>query len=698
METLAFSNPAMLWGLLAAGIPLAIHLISRRRARRIGFAAVEFILRARQQRARQFKLKQLLLLLLRTAVIALVALAIAKPLLRPKAVVASTGDGRAATAIVLDASLSMRYRLGGKTLFETAQSEARALMDALPPEAPATLLVCDGTTADAEAPGFDRAALKQRISDATPTWRPADVTGCMSAAARALGESPIEAKKLYVVSDLTLPSIRLDASPPRVPTPGGEVLPEVVFIDVAKGEELPNLAVLDVNLTPSAALGTRGFEIAATIRNSSTKPAENVPVALKIGEQIVTRGFVDVPARGTARKVLAHRFEPGTAFAEVTLPDDPLREDDSRAFVVRVPPDVRALVVDGDPAAIRHRDEAFFIEAALGPGRTGGRITATFVDTDAAQSRTLQNYDVVLLLNVLPPRSTFVESLRAFVEAGGGLFVSLGDNVQPDDYNATFGKLLPRPLHLIRTAADPEGDGGGTPARFARIDYSHPAFALFAGASDGFDSARTYRYAHLQPDAGPNERIIATWDDGAPALIEARRGNGRVVLYTSTVDRDWTDWPIRTTFLPAIQQLTSHLAGALDDKARSPVVIGTEHVLEPGGSQGIAQVRGPDDKPLRLENLTVRPELPGHHRVRLDDERGREAAELAFAAVIDARETDTARHSPEELGRHFGGEAAARVADGADGAVPRSGTPLWSWLLLGAIAAFVAEGVLVRKG
>lgn len=697
MEALAFGNPALLWGLLAAGLPLVIHLISRRRARKSSFAAVEFLLRARQQQARQFKLKQLLLLLMRTALVLFIALALAKPLLRPKAVVAASSSGIAATSIILDASLSMRYRLKGQSLFEQAQNEARAVIDSLPGESSVNLVICDGQMPQVDPPGFDRAAIKQKIQEAQASYRAADLGTCMNAAARSLAESPIQGKKLYILSDLTLPALRLDQSLPKIDTPEGEVLPEVVFIDAAKGEELPNLAVVDVKLKPSTSLGSRGFEITTTVRNSGSKAVENVPLSLKVQDQVLSRGFVDVPAKGSARKVLAHRFEPGTALAEVSLPEDALVEDDSRAFVLRVAPDVRALVVNGSPAAIRHRDEAFFVEAALGPGRTGGRITTDFVDADAAQSRSLAGYDVVLLLNVLPPRSNFVQNLKDFVKQGGGLFVSLGDNVQPEDYNATFGDLLPRPLHLLRTAADPE-DPAARPARFSRIDFSHPALQLFSGAAEGFDSARVYRYAHVQPDARKNEHILATWDDGAPALIESRYEKGKVLLYTSTVDRDWTDWPIRTSFLPAIQQLTSHLAGALDPKPAHPVVLGEERRLDLEEQDAAVQVLGPDGKALRFEKNSVRPELPGHHRVRSAEGRQRELPEFTFAAVIDPRETDTQRHDPKELALRFGGEGKAVVAAGAHSALPRGGTPLWTWLLLGAIAAFFAEGVLTRKG
>jgi hypothetical protein len=699
MGALTFANPLLVWGALAVGVPIAIHLLSRRRARRLAFSAVDFILRSRKQKVRHIRLRQILLLVLRALVVTCVALAIARPLLQPKAASAVAPSTHNAVGLVLDGSLSMRYRLGSETLFQHAQTEALHLLNALPSESSATLVICDGHTPEAAPPSFDRTALRHRIEDALPTYRAADVSACMAAAAHSLGLSPLEGKKLYVLTDLTVPSIHLDSPAPMVPTPKGDVLPEIVFIDAARGSPLPNLGIVDAVITPSSAIGTRGFDVAATIRNSGDKEAENVAVSLKVGGQVVTRGFTDVPAHGTARKVLAHRFEPGTQIGEVSLAHDALAEDDQRSFIVRVPRDVRALVVDGAPSAVRYRDEAFFVEAALGPGQTAGRINATFLDTDAAQTRSFSDFDVILLLNMTAPKPAVVSALKTFVEGGGGLFISLGDQVTPDDYNAAFGSLLPRPLHLVRTAAEADQPGGPPPARFARIDFQHPAFAIFQGGDEGFDSARTYKYVQLQPEAGKDERVLATYDDSSPALIEARRGRGRVILYTSTVDRDWSDWPIRTSFLPAMQQLTEYLASGLDERPPPPVHVGQTQPLKLPAGTKLDSVRGPDDRPVRLTDEGIPVEIPGPYRTSVRDGAGtRDLPELSFAAVVDPAESDTSRYSEQELAEHFGGGAHTSVAGGADVVLPHMGTPLWTWLLVGAVLAFIGEGVLVRRG
>ena len=162
-----------------------------------------------------------MLLALRCLLIAAVALALARPSLRPRGVQAAQATGPQATALVLDASLSMRYRIGSRTLFEKARSEALAALDRLGPDEPATVGLCAGSSgfagAGMAAPSFDRLAARRLLQSAQPTYLSSDMTGCLAAAAKALGDSPVAGKRIIAFSDLAAHSIRLDAPPPLVP-------------------------------------------------------------------------------------------------------------------------------------------------------------------------------------------------------------------------------------------------------------------------------------------------------------------------------------------------------------------------------------------------------------------------------------------------------------------------------------------------
>jgi hypothetical protein len=713
-----FAHPGYLWGALAVALPILVHLFNQRRPRPLAFGAIEFVLRSQRQKASRLRLRQILLLALRCLLIAAIALALARPQLRPRGAQSAQALGPQATALVLDASLSMRYRLGSKTLFERARSEALAALDALGPDEPATVGICAGESGFAggvAAPSFDRIAARRMLQGAQPTYLASDLTACLDGAAKALGESPVAGKKIIAFSDLAAHAVRLNAPPPLVPAPLGSnapgIKPNIVLVDAARGSGLPNAAVIATTIRAAPALGPRGYEIVATVANNADAVASGLSLSLKIGQSTVAKGFVDVPAHGTAKKTLAAVLPAGTITGRVELARDELHgldEDDAQDFVVHVPRDVKALIVDGAPSSLRSRDEAFFVEAALAPARTAGRITATTLDADAAVNAALEGYDVILLLNVAAPPKAFVEKLRLAVNThGAGLFIALGDHVDPDAYNDAFGDLLPRPLHLIKTAAEPGTGAEDRAARFGVVDWTDPLFRIFGPAErEGVESARTFRYALLKP-SGTVARTLASYDDGAPALIEARAGAGRVLLYTSSVSRTWTDWPIRVSFLPVLQQAVSFLASALEERQPAPAQIGGERSIEPPQGLAVLQVLGPDGKPLQLRrskpdalDATVGPLLaPGLYRPQVGPPggTGHDEPSLAFVALLDAKESDLRRVDEAELKAQLGGAGSAQVAASSEAAQGSHGTPLWSPLLLLGVLALLGEGLLTRR-
>jgi hypothetical protein len=711
----SFLDPALLWGLGAASLPLLIHLFFRRRPRPLPFPAFEFVLMARRQTERRLKLRKLLLFLARTLVLAAVALALARPRAERAEAAAAALVGPAATVILLDGSGSMTYRLGAESLFERGRREALSALTRLGSEEPVAALLCDGTPPRPAAPSFDRAAARQLLADAQPTALRADLTACLAAAAQGLAEGRGQerlGKRIVVVTDLTASAWRLEAPPPRVPGPAGPpVRPEVEVVDVARGAALPNLAVTDLTAEPDAAVGPRGYRVTATVLNAGAERAAEVSLTLRAAGDArpPVRAFLDLPPGGSVRKTFTHDFTAGgPAVLTAALSADPLALDDQRWLTLRVPREVKALLVDGAPSPVKLRDEAWFVEAAL--GSTASPVRPTLIDAEALASADLRAFDVVLLLNVRSV-GTRGPDLEAFVQGGGGLFLSMGDQIDPDQVNRELATLLPLPLHLVKTATTAAGRGT---ARLATIDEAHPALAVFTGeAREGLVGTRFQRYMLTRP-AGRGEPpvVLAAFDDGAPALVEARRGRGRVLLYTSTVDRDWTDWPLQTSFLPAMQRFAGWLSGALDDRRDPPTLAGSPRTLHLGPGRRLAALVGPDGKsraPRELgatavaaadggSDLTFTPGQPGIWQARVE-ERGviREEGGLAFAVVVDPRESDTRRLEPAALTAWLGGQAVARV-DGPGGGGTGAGgpgVPLWSILLAAAVALFLAEAALL---
>jgi hypothetical protein len=394
---------------------------------------------------------------------------------------------------------------------------------------------------------------------------------------------------------------------------------------------------------------------------------------------------------------------------QVSLPEDALPGDDARALALVVPREVRALVVDGAPSPVKYRDEAYFVESAL--ASSASPVRPTLVDAEGLPAEDLSRYDVVFLLNVRSV-GTKAADLSRFVEDGGGLFLALGDQVDPDLYAKALGGLLPMPLHVVKTATERDAHGGeAQAARLGDVAWDHPALSIFTGESrEGFLGVRVFRYVLARPSGkGPPATVLASFDDGAPALVEARRGRGRVLMFTSTADRDWTDWPIRTSFLPAMQRFAGYLAGGLEEKRELPLLVGTPRTIRLESGETLAALVGPEGRergrdelertglrPGEKGGLVYTPREPGLWQVKVGG-RGEPRLEprYAFAVSPDPRESDTRRLDPAELTAYFGGASHAKVEGDAQAAGGSRDIPLWSVLLVLGAAAFFLEGLLL---
>jgi hypothetical protein len=725
-----FLAPLYLIGLVAAAVPVAIHLIGRARARTLPFAAIDFVLRSDRRLARRLKLRRLLLLVVRSLAAAAVAMVLAKPYVEASTDLPAAIGRPQSVVLVLDNSASMGYRLEGTTLFDLARRRARQVLDLLGRASQAGLvLAAEGE--EPTGPGAarpprcgapvgeltgDRLRLRRAVDDARLSARATDVPAALRRAAQILAHAPHAERRVLLLTDLTTASL-IEAAPPW---PAGG--PELTVIDVSGGAPLPNRAVTRVDVEPAAELGARGVRIASEIANYADRPAAKVPVALKIGARTVARGFVDLPANGTATKVFHHTFPKGELFdVTVEIEPDSLPLDDRRFARVEVRREVRVLLVDGDPRTVRHEDELFYLETALRPGdRADSQLAVSVATADELAQRRLGDFDVIFLCNVKALSRERAADLAAFVRRGGGLFVAVGDNVDAAAYAASMGALLPQPLRDVRVAnltasARPEGEGEAPVVgeRLRAIDTRQPVLAVFAGQTEGLRAARFQRYFLLQPEAQPRpgadgEREAGTrstllrYESGAPALVQGSLGSGRLLLYTSTVDRDWNDLPIRPGFLPLMQQAARHLARSPLREPEPGGIVGHAYALPlrrgdvrlevrmPGGQSHIyeaAEIRGRDTL------IYLDTEEPGFYRVAAASTTGgalRERPGAEFVINVDPRESDL-RHAQVKP-RSGAGSAAKGPARAG-----RRRVELWHGVALALLVLLFGEALLVRR-
>lgn len=707
-------HPWLLTGLAGASLPVLIHLIGRKRAPSVSFAAFDFLVAVNKRLARRERLRQLLLLLLRTLAIAALVAAVARPMPLRQAAAASTNRR---LALVVDTSASMGYLWQGKTLLARAKEQGRAFLSHLQPGDAITMVVA-GTDVRAQSPtpSLNHSQVREALDAIDGVDGAEGVADLGTAIDKALAQlgSDGSGATLVVLSDLAQNSF--DHLRPTAMDPP----PEIRLVDAAERPQpgpLPNAAVEHVTVERSAdSPMERRFKI--VVRNHGNTPVQGRAVELAINDVVTQRGYIDIPARASAEKTLTHSFDaPGIFNAQVRLApsdQDGYDRDDSMDVVVEVARGVRVLAVNGEPRTTPYEDELFFVQRALEAVPKGDpAIALSIVDQGelADGVADLTGFDVVILANVGGLPEAQVARLKNFVAEGGGLLFTLGNAIRFEKVNALFGDLLPHPLRDLQLAADP---AAGTPAvGIGDFDWDHPILqGLGLPAEESLRAARAARYFNLDVGASVKARAILRFDNGAPALVEQRRdGKGRVMLLTTSVDLDWTDLPLRAAFPALMQRTVRYLARAVEGTAAGEIRAGgTAEVAVPTGARGLALI-GPSNE--RTEQMVTSASSGRLHFSGLDESGIYQVEVLRQTWVRDPRldvavnpsldESDFMPVRPERLSDALGAGGRAGRAVSVTIGTGQQGDPFEMrgyapYLLLGLCLFFIGESLLASRG
>ncbi len=706
---MGFIAPLMLVGCIALAVPIAIHLIGRRRARIVRFAALDFLMATKRRTARRLRLRERMLLLVRGLACLLVAVALAKPYTSCDRKGPQVMRGPQAAVLVIDDSFASSYQVDGKPWLRIAAVEARQILTQLGPEAEVAIVrASEGADHPTELTR-DHLRLRDQLLALEPSARPADTTRALTRAAQLLAASSHTHKTVYLLSLLAKTGLR-DNDPPW-----GKDGPALITLDLRPGGGvMPNLAVTNLRVDAEPGAGTRGVAFEAEVANFGDAPA-TTELSLTIADHVVARGSLALAPREHKSKRFLAALPPGTraSDASVSLAGDALAIDDHRWVRASLRDQVRVLLVDGDPRTVRHDDELFYLEAALRPGDREDSgiqvrsITAeelAKVEAHASKAAiALDDFDVVVLANVPALPAERVAILAQWVQAGGGILVAPGDRVDPAAYDRTMLPLLPQglrdPIDMTFGAAPDERDSRAL--HLIKWEADHPIFTKFSKTAPELADAKFYEISLLGPTTATADRKVLAWfTNGAPALVEASIGTGRTVLFTSTLDRDWNDLPIHQGFLPLVQQIVAHLARKHTAGQESDHAIGSAVIL-PTGDLKRLEVRGPDNIGAVFEGDRIasrssvrfsRTDRPGIYRVIGTDQTGvtRDRDELAFAVNLDPHGSDLAAAPASAL----------PVSGTGAGTTPSDEThriELWHALAAAVLLLLLAEGLLVQR-
>jgi len=222
-----------------------------------------------------------------------------------------------------------------------------------------------------------------------------------------------------------------------------------------------------------------------------------------------------------------------------------------------------------------------------------------------------------------------------------------------------------------------------------------------APRSGDFAAARIYGYRSVEPV--PSAQVLARFDAGAPALVERRTGTGRVLLWTSTLDLAWSDFPLKPVFLPFVHRAARYLSAYSEPAPWSTVGQVLDASLGAAASRpGGAVVVTPSGRqvPIDEEGSEVL-ELTeqGFYELRT---KASEGVAAVVASNVDSAESDLTVMDPKEIVAAAAGGSGDGSRSGASGVPPppdaqERSQRLWWYLLCIGILVLGADTLISNR-
>ncbi|OGR01807.1 MAG: hypothetical protein A2284_12070 [Deltaproteobacteria bacterium RIFOXYA12_FULL_61_11] len=686
MGALGFINPLLLWLLPLVFLPLVIHLLQRRKVEEVFFPNLELVVLVRKELRRSITLQHLLILALKMLLVAAIVLAATRPVWRHEAKGEEDGS-ETDHFLLLDVSASMGYRRDGRTHFERAVEALQELISRTGPGHRFSLLpFARGLLVAPNGLREERYTLQRELQQLVPTQRSSDLGLALEQLGTALDRlEPAARCEVLVLTDFTGPGWtgpRLGAALDRLRRRA-----EVRLIDLSDGEALHNVTVREVRSRLDHTGLTLDLDLVNTFDDEDPGPVELWLNGRQVAAASLGPGQERLSYALSEQAVPVDQGPPpalGRIAAEVRFSDQAFPADNRHAFTIVRDPFLQVLILC-DPG---QHEATFYLERALNPEKNfGSLLLPNIVTTEQYEPADLRDADVYFLVGLRRLDPELTSLLTAEVEAGKPLFLTLGPQVEVDAYNLGLPIF---PWHILglveRDAPLPLSDKLGP-----EVDRRFGFEGLHLAAV-GFR-----RYYSVTPLVEHASEVLLSLDNGAPLLLEATLGRGKVFLFCSALDDTWSSFPIKGSFLPLWHELVkgsvdaataeATLSRTFDDELRLPLD-------GDGKSPSLRALEGGRDVRMQREGETAMlgfGELPGGHYLLLGPPPEEKPINL-LALNYSPGEVELHRQVLEQ----DTGKSALAVQSGLDFSKNRE-QPLWPLLLLLALFFLVAEHLLVLR-
>jgi hypothetical protein len=674
-----FLYPAFLWSLLAASVPVIIHLFNFRRTRKVAFTNVAFLKTVQVSTQSFRRLKQWLVLAMRVLFLVMLVLAFAQPFIQRNHLALPGGKG--VTGIYLDNSLSMQNQSANVPHLDIAASQAEQLISTLPDGMSYQLMTNDFENSEQFLSSREKAIDRLREIKFSNRHRSAE-----NIARREQnllhGQT---GNRFFWLSDFQksttgeLEKIRLDTT--------GQY-----FLVPVQTPETSNLYVDSVWLSVPFIQIRQPNTLHVSLFNTGKEKIENRPVKFFIDNQQVATATITLNGNSGANVAFTFTVqEKGYRQARISFEDAPIVFDNDYFLVLNAAPLVNVLHLYSQP-------EHSYIDRVFASPGLFSLHSASIAALDPAA---VQSADLVVIDEAENLSSLLVTALQTHLRRGGSVVAFPAANANLSDYNRL---LLPAGVR------NPEKMSGNATA-LAFPDVNNPFFY-------GVFENSIQRSVVDMPKATP----LLTWSGGnvllkykneQPFLSEFTAGSGKLYLCASPLAGAASDFARHALFVPVMYKM----AALSKPQEHMSYSFGQENVLTEvdnaeknqvyhlrKGTFDLIPQQQLSDKQLLLElpqtSQTADSQVPdaGYYELVLN---GKVQKLLAFN--YDKKESETRFYTPTELKNIFAGNKRVQVYESAteknfvgDFKDRNIGISLWKYCLLAALVFFLGEVLALR--
>lgn len=555
-----FLNPFFLFGLLAAAIPVVIHLINLRRPQKITFSTLSFFNELRKSTIRRIRIKQYMLMALRIMALLFLALALARPFL-PPTLGGTTGSGEPkAIAIVIDNSPSMS-RVGnqGPLMDQAKEVASRIIQNANSDDKFFIVTTNGGEVVQSSLINGSRAL--ERVSEITAVNTGHYTRERFKAAYEQLQNAPLSQGIVYVVTDAQesqLADLRKFAKQNNERAQANPITVQPISLEPGKQQ---NIAVSSVELQSQMVSKGSPLTLSVQVENTGDAPAANQFVSLEVEGNLAGEYEVSLDT-GESREFLFQVVpeRTGSITGRVILEGDEIDYDNHHYFALRIPESRSLLLVNNNKGSSSFT--SYLTPALEAAEKTNAQLTFQERQVPDVDQSQWSQYDAVVLDGLRQIPDYWFQDLQRYVQEGNGILFFPSEQGDIENYNRFFS------LFNAGEFVDVRGEYGSFDSigKMAELEEGHPVLEeVFEKKEDEklkVDLSSLFYYFHYRDTSESGTLNILEASNGDPLLTEQQFGEGIIMISTFGTDPGWSNLPINPLFAPLYYRSTLYVSSS----------------------------------------------------------------------------------------------------------------------------------------